>query len=167
MFSFCSDNSLTEWEKVRRVAGGRLVVVGELVDKELAEWVELVYRRLRPVTSVMEHQSRFCHHFDPVVWEAIEAELCAAGASMYFTDYTATASFTNVDHIRRVFFSSRFVNLCVHNDPIFRRYFVNSSFSAVSVCPDCPFTVKYSYCRSSVTVEFSYVVTNSSEAQFY
>ena len=53
MFSFCSDNTLTEWEKVRRVAGGRLVVVGELVDKELAEWVELVYRRLRPVTSVM------------------------------------------------------------------------------------------------------------------
>ena len=99
------------------------------------------------------------------MWEAIEAELCAAGASMYFTDYTATASFTNVDHIRRVFFSSRFVNSCVHNDPIFRRYFVNSSFSAVSVCPEC--IVKYSYCRSSVTVEFSYVVTNSSEAQFY
>ena len=59
------------------------------------------------------------------------------------------------------FFPSRFVNLHVHNDPVFRRYSVNESFSAASVCPECPFTVKYSYCRSSITVQFSYVVTYS------
>ena len=47
-------------------AGGRLVVVGELVDKEFAEWVELVCRRPRPVTSVMGYQSRLCHHLDSV-----------------------------------------------------------------------------------------------------
>lgn len=66
------DQTLTEWERMRRVAE-RLVVLCYLVEWELGSCVDLVYTQLRCFRTGMGWHSSFSHVLDHVAWDAIEA----------------------------------------------------------------------------------------------
>lgn len=161
------NGALTPWERARRVAGWRLVALGEAADRALSSWVESVWRRLRKGPSVKGYSATFSQPMERLIWEVLEAEFVEAADDVVKTDARVCVSFCSAVSAARVFFPNRFVGLCRHGgSPLFRE-FGDGSSCGVLFCCESPFRIVYSKTRCVVTVSFDYMFTNAAGFEFH